>query len=176
MTEQDTVSEGLLQVKEYLQQVSEMEGSTRAYGRFILEHGREWASQALPAGIRQGQVRRCFQNAQNLVFRSELKRSGLTYVEGYACSGTLSFWLPVHHAWAVDEEGRVVDPTWPDPEASAYFGVSFNTDYVRRTVAEARQPCAMIDNHLNKWELLRNQEIAKEAVMEFASYSSVVSP
>lgn len=164
MEDEDLVIAGMRQVKLYLRQLSDLENTSRAYGRFILEHGREWQSQALPHGIRAGEMRRCYQNAQRLAFRSDR----FTYVEGYACSGSLSIWLPVQHAWVVDAEGRVIDPTWRDPSRSAYFGIPFNTDYVRRTVAECRQPCAMIDNHLNKWELLRTPEIAAEAVLDFA--------
>lgn len=33
----------------------------------------------------------------------------------------------IHHAWAVDEEGNVVDPTLEDPEMCAYFGVKIET-------------------------------------------------
>lgn len=101
----------------------------------VLQHGQEF--QSVPwktwrgRGYRRGKVRECFKNAFDLSYRS-----GLTYVEGFASSGGLPM---IHHAWLVDPEGRVVDPTWRDNkpdefrrpvEEWEYFGVPFEQDFV----------------------------------------------
>jgi hypothetical protein len=79
------------------------------------------------------ELNQCFWNAQELVL-SDPER--FTYCEGYALRAT-GTGAPVHHAWAVDEAGRVVDTTWArdascagDPfarvtpeEGRLYFGV-----------------------------------------------------
>jgi hypothetical protein len=48
------------------------------------------------------------------------KADRVTYVEGYAQAI-----LPVHHAWNVDAQGRVMEVTWEEPGV-AYFGIEFN--------------------------------------------------
>jgi hypothetical protein len=44
--------------------------------------------------------------------------------EGYAIKDRRMLML-VPHAWVLDDEGRVVDPTW-GPPGVAYFGVVFH--------------------------------------------------
>ena len=85
----------------------------------LLRHGSFWTPRALPARYRKRPVRQCFHNTGDLVRRSK----ALRYVEGYAAK--LSLGIPMHHAWAVDGEGRVVDTTWDNPEGAVYFGVAF---------------------------------------------------
>lgn len=69
-----------------------------------------------------GPMGECFRNAAWLS-----RTSKLHYVEGYAvASARLS--LPLPHAWCVDDEGRVYDPTWA--EGRAYYGVVFDRDRV----------------------------------------------
>lgn len=51
-----------------------------------------------------------------------LKYEELDYAEGWAYSGV----IPAHHAWCVTDDGRVVDPTWRDVDATAeYVGIRF---------------------------------------------------
>jgi hypothetical protein len=57
----------------------------------------------------------------------------LTYVEGkVTCYG-----VPIDHAWCIDREGIVIDPTARKAEdgfarIGEYFGVPFLREYVRR--------------------------------------------
>ena len=69
----------------------------------------------------------CFRNAFMLAVRHNL-----TYVEGFA-----THLIPVHHAWAVDTLGTVIDPTWDEMtkykaewEAREYIGVPFALSYL----------------------------------------------
>jgi hypothetical protein len=69
----------------------------------------------------------CFLNATH----AALEHRDLTYVEGYAYNGL----LPIHHAWLVDENGVVHDPTWAsmqgrEGEADIYIGIPFKTDWL----------------------------------------------
>ncbi|NTF17125.1 hypothetical protein G6L37_01605 [Agrobacterium rubi] len=153
------------EITDYLGQIARLESSSRAFANFILDHGYEWEPQGFHGGYSAGVPRRCFGNAQDILFREGGQDDGLIYVEGYACSGSLSFAFPTHHAWLVDPEGRVVDPTWEDPEASTYFGVPFQPEYVRRTIRSAGMPCSMIDNFHDRWELITNPDIRNEAVI-----------
>jgi hypothetical protein len=60
-------------------------------------------------------------------------RGDLAYVEGIAMGKELCF--PVHHAWLVDEHGKVYDPTWTyAPGEALYYGVPFSDDYFFETI------------------------------------------
>ena len=87
--------------------------------RYLLERGSEHVSQPLPPKYARGRKRECFRNAIRLAKRYP---KVLRYVEGYALCGTP---LLIHHAWTIDADNRVVDPTWDDPEVSFYFGRVF---------------------------------------------------
>lgn len=94
---------------------------------FVLQHGEIFDPIPLPDGYEYWPEKACFGNALML---AEL--SDLTYVEGYAL-GPADF--PIHHAWAVDADGRLIDVTWralredteqrvPMP-GGAYLGIRF---------------------------------------------------
>jgi hypothetical protein len=87
---------------------------------FLQQHGRFWTPQDRPRGFRQMTAKYCFDNAYRTLTDARHKRRDLRYVEGIA----LSQFFPVHHAWIVDELGRVIDQTWDTPGTS-YFGVVF---------------------------------------------------
>lgn len=57
----------------------------------------------------------CFRNAAMFAFEH-----CLPYVEGYATSI-----IPVHHAWCLDHDGRVLEVTWKTL-GTDYFGVRFD--------------------------------------------------
>ena len=82
----------------------------------------------------------CFKNAFQLVQKNF---EDLVYVEGYANSV-----IPTLHAWAIDKEGNVIDPTWRS--SHGYFGVPFKFDYVARTLHE-RGLFGIIDNMQMSW-------------------------
>lgn len=88
--------------------------------KFILEHG-ELMAEFSPqhADFPRGQMGECYSNAGRAANGKRLR-----YVEGYAVPGTIPF--PMMHAWLVDEEGRIIDPTWPD--GAAYYGVIIPRD------------------------------------------------
>jgi hypothetical protein len=86
---------------------------------FALKHGRFFEAQPLPKPYRRGEMKRCFANTAELVKR----HPDLTYCEGWCVA-----MIACHHAFAVDPQGRVVDPTWDEPERCLYFGVPFTRD------------------------------------------------
>lgn len=84
---------------------------------FLLQHGAAYEARPLPNGFRRMPLRQCFSNAYHLAAR----RRDLSYVEGFAVNAT----IPVLHAWCIESDGGVVDPTWRITRyrAAAYFGV-----------------------------------------------------
>ncbi|HEY6965860.1 MAG TPA: hypothetical protein VI229_00200 [Burkholderiales bacterium] len=96
---------------------------------FVLKHGRLWTPAPRPAGMRKQRNGTCFKSAYEAAERD----SALTYVEGYGMSV-----IPVLHAWCVDQEGRVVDPVWTNPETRAYYGIPLTLEFLHRTMMRTR--------------------------------------
>lgn len=86
----------------------------------LIKYGRNWPSRPLSRGVKLGPEGNCYQNAYYLA----LKNRKFTYVEGLAnyCE----------HAWCVDREGKVVEPTWSKDLriGNEYFGIAFNLDWM----------------------------------------------
>lgn len=90
------------------------EKSPIAY-QFLNKHGKAMGlkktsiSGTMPMG-------ECFRNSYLCL------QPGQTYCEGYAAPKGTGF--PLEHAWILDVDGRVIDPTWET--GTDYFGVPFN--------------------------------------------------
>src|SRR6188768_2164837 len=93
---------------------------------FILQNGKLYEYQKLPKRYsskrKYGKLKQCFQNATRLMWDFP----ELIYCEGYAQTV-----IPTHHAWCIDPDGKVVDPTWGRDQDRAekyppheYFGVA----------------------------------------------------
>lgn len=74
-----------------------------------------------PKGLRKQKNKACYKNALELAASNKT----LKYVEGYANN-----LIVCEHAWCVDADGKVVDPTWRDPEKCQYLGVILDLDKV----------------------------------------------
>lgn len=92
--------------------------------QLVLENGQFDTPAPTPPGIPKGQQKLCFMNAFQLATSDPDK---YTYVEGYAHPGFMP--LPIHHAWVVDTEGKVIDNTWEKP-GDAYFGVHMSFKFI----------------------------------------------
>lgn len=88
--------------------------------RFLSEHGREMPMKHVSEITGLSKSGECYKNSYELMLRGPY-----TYCEGYAIKKGL---IPLEHAWVIDQEGNVIDPTW-DGECE-YFGVSFKDDFV----------------------------------------------
>ena len=92
---------------------------------FLLRAGESFSAIAAKrGGVRLMTPKQCFHNCGALVQR----RADLTYCEGYAMKEL----IPIHHAWCIDSDGRVIEPTLRKP-AVEYIGVRFPTSYVADT-------------------------------------------
>jgi hypothetical protein len=94
---------------------------------FLERHGRFFTpSTAIPAGVRRGLPKNCFDNAYREARRS---KGRYHYVEGLAFCA-----IPTLHAWLIDAAGTVIDPTWDDHLVGlAYFGVELSLAEVATT-------------------------------------------
>lgn len=94
---------------------------------FLVEHSQVYPTVATTR--RKGTIKQCFMNAFRLATEEPHK---YTYVEGYAANI-----IPVHHAWCVNRDGHVIDPTWKDG-GKAYYGIPFNVEYVWKMAGRRR--------------------------------------
>lgn len=141
-------------VAEYLATLSRFHQEKRegwrysSYEELVLEQGQAWEPAPLPPSIEHGVPKECFSNALLLA----VARPDLTYVEGWATSI-----IPVAHAWCVDYNGLVVDPTWVDSDLErAYYGVAFDTTTALTIVTETGYYGIFGNDWKRDFELLKN--------------------
>lgn len=124
----------------------------RSTMEFVLTHGRYWEPRALPADIKPMRVRHCFRNATELALG--FHRNEFIYCEGYAAGI-----IPTAHAWLVDLEGNVIDPTWCQGGSDLiglgkeYFGIAFKAAYVAEALVK-QKTYGLIDAWEDDWPLL----------------------
>jgi hypothetical protein len=92
--------------------------------RYVAAYGQEFKAAPLPEGVEPGTKQECYKNASLLV----MSRPDLTYVEGFAKNGEVGDHFSFMHAWAVDKDNNVIDPTWDNPEKNQYFGVKYDRE------------------------------------------------
>lgn len=98
-------------------------------------------------------MKACFDNSYKAAVAS---RGALRYIEGFAYNG----FLPVHHAWNIDAQDRVIDTTWwgdgglydNPPVGTAYMGVEFPISYVRSLRSDNN--LCVIDQWEHNWPVL----------------------
>lgn len=132
------------------------EGRRAEVEDFILANGREY--KVAETGL-TGEPNQCFANCQQYVAcEGFMKGCKLRYCEGWVDTGG-PFLL--YHAWLVDDEGNAYDPTLGTKYADcAYYGVEFDTGYIRKTAAKTGMWHCLIDNELTDWEILEGLEEA----------------
>jgi len=91
------------------------------FDEYLLRNGEEFLSRPLPKRYRMRPQKYCFHNTLELVVHSRTLR----YCEGYVARIDLP--ILIHHAWALDAMGNVVDTTLRDVGFSdaAYWGIVF---------------------------------------------------
>lgn len=96
-------------------------GHGESPAQYLLRRGQQF-SERIPSRW-TGLPMDCYRNAFKMASRS---RGKLRYVEGEATS-----FFPTEHAWCIDADNRVIDPTWEDHATVDYFGIVMTLDQVR---------------------------------------------
>lgn len=92
----------------------------------LLKFGQAFeATDERPAWLKRGVAKQCYKNATQVM----LNRDDVFYAEGFAID--LDMPIPLEHAWLVDANGHVIDPTWDRAEDHLYFGVVFERDAIQ---------------------------------------------
>jgi hypothetical protein len=136
------------------------------YGGFeelVLDCGRTMQPDENSSSER-GRPKSCYWNCQQLVS----KRPELIYCEGYALTEDVGFLIA--HAWLLNSEGKVLEPTWESP-GEAYWGVAFSYEWVQSLLSQRRQRGR--DNELSVFEsnYLEKYSLLKEGLPPDAYYS-----
>jgi len=119
---------------------------------FVLRHGRHWTPRPLPADIKPMRLNECFKNAADLALGYH--RNEYIYCEGYALGI-----IPMLHAWCVDFEGNVIDPTWDQRGrkliglGTEYFGIAFKSMFLHESL-HRKKAYGLIDAWQDDWPLL----------------------
>lgn len=122
---------------------------------FALRHGSCFTPAPLLPGIKHAMPKACFTNAINLA----LSHPELIYAEGFARRAPIGEPnIYYHHGWCVDLAGNVADPTWVSPSGTDYYGVAFQTSFVRDFIA-TNGPQNLIDREwIVKLNLLQDHQ------------------
>ena len=93
----------------------------------VLQHGQEFKGVSRPDWCVRGTPKECFKNALHLSMET-----GLVYVEGFVFR-----FLPIMHAWCIDDDGTVIDPTIDDPQDCEYMGIPLTTEFILSVTDES---------------------------------------
>lgn len=106
----------------------------------LTHFGVEAAVKPVPEGVPAGVKQYCFYNALMLA----MENPDYTYVEGYAY-----YMIPIHHAWVVDTDGKVIDNTWSDL-SPCYYGVPFKTEAVAEIAMRTKMYSVLFNHKVGK--------------------------
>jgi len=104
-------------------------GSTDNIYSKLKEHGRNFNVTKDTYKGKRGTVHQCYRNAGTLASSNK----NLTYVEGF----TSVCGIPLAHAWVIDKNNNVIDPTIKgslDNKVEEYFGIPFTQEYLNLTI------------------------------------------
>jgi hypothetical protein len=134
----------------------EMNKRLKRLDALVFRYGRHFKNQRLPRGYRRMRAQDCYHNAYCLLCRDP---ENLTYCEGYIP------WTIETHAWLVDAEGNVIDPTWDFEAERKYFGVPISTAFVLETTKRVNSHDSIL------WELadLKPKKLAVAISHRFAT-------
>ena len=116
--------------------------------KYVLLNGRFFTSQRFPAIY--GNCKRTPKQGFDNAFKLAKRHPELRYAEGH---GLTWMGLVTLHAWCVDPDLRVVDPTRRNQ--GRYYGVTYDLEFVQK-VRERTGMDSVIDNWTEAFPLLRN--------------------
>ena len=139
----------LVVVAEMLRKCTPVHQEFMSIQEFVLKHGKHYPARKTVENVPSSTPKECFKNALELAWSS---------IEYTYCEGFISVHgVPIQHAWCVNKNGLVVDPTIQTPKSDyEYFGVCFNTEFVTKSVLK-RKRYGIIDNPEQRFPLLQGK-------------------
>jgi hypothetical protein len=108
-----------------------------------------------------GMMKECYANAQTIAIADDDYR----YAEGWAMLEGVP--IPIAHAWLLNANGLVVDPTWAglkNGKSAVYYGVEIDTTYMCKRVLTTKAHHPMIDDYEFGYKLLNTPGLANEVI------------
>jgi hypothetical protein len=139
-------------LKNYIELIKTLNRNILSIEEFIYENGKEFTEIVEVNKKYFGKMKECYKNALLL----SVEEQDLFYCEGFATFRTLP--LPLLHAWCVDKNRKVYDPTWTD--GTEYYGVSFDREFVFARILKNKGG-SIIDDWKHHWPLLSGKEKRK---------------
>lgn len=130
---------------------------------FVKQYGQAFGDKVhQPVYARRSTPKECYANATHLA----MEDSNLIYCEGYILRV-----IPIPHAWCVDYDGVVFDPTIQDNKGCEYFGVPFSTEFLFKMMAiETKKHYGLLDDPEQRFPLLRGKYQPDEFLEHLNSY------
>jgi hypothetical protein len=128
---------------------NQFKGKYKSDEALLLDYGIVFDKSVKPSPIK-GEPKLCYKNCADAI----LSRSDLYYCEGYGIDEDLP--IPVYHAWLVNDDGEVIDPTWLTKNKAIYLGVVFNKKYVLKMLTEIREYSIIENDYKVKFRLKNN--------------------
>ena len=117
----------------------------------VLKDGLPFLKRLEPSPVK-GKPKLCYKNC----FQALWNYPELNYCEGFATSNEVP--LAVSHAWLVNDDSEVVDPTWDEKYTGCtYFGVVFNKKFLREIALKTKHYGILDNDYLNEYQLLREE-------------------
>lgn len=153
---------------EFIKMIAGMEPDFGA-AKALLRYGQTFEpAETTPAWFARGVSNHCFDNATHLlVARKAAGDNSVRYAEGYAMDAEVP--VPMQHAWLVDANDKVIDPTWRNTDDNLYFGIVFDTKFVLDLMQIKRTTGILVDargmrRHYGTAELLEAGMFRRTAV------------
>jgi len=108
----------------------------------ILHYGKQYTN--IINHNKYGPKKQCYYNSFKLATTCDL-----IYCEGFAINKAVNY-FPFEHAWCIDHEDNVIDPTWDD--GIDYFGIAFSTNFVVELALKTG--CAGVLGELNDLKMI----------------------
>jgi hypothetical protein len=133
---------------------------TFGHATALAKYGRKFLPRPhRPDWLLLGQKRACFVNAASYA----MVRDDVLYAEGYAMEPDIP--IPIQHAWLVDRNGAVIDPTWDDTSEHVYLGIAFKRSFVSELLASNKnEPGILVNMHLLR-QRLRTPDAVEDAIV-----------
>lgn len=117
--------------------------------RLVLENGLPFLKRIKPSPFR-GEPKSCYQNCTSAL----LRYPELSYCEGFAISNEVAF--VIAHAWLVDDNSQVIDPTWNENYVDpTYFGVVFTREFVGKVALKTKQYGILDNYYVDRYQILQ---------------------
>lgn len=118
----------------------------------VADQGRPFTARPLPPAFEKMSPKECFRNASIVAIRHA--GAGIMYCEGYVNTlpGNI---VPILHAWCIDRDENIIDPTLAYQPHIEYIGIPFDLRFMLYTF-EIHKAGSLLDDWKNGWPLLKD--------------------